>query len=857
MASDSILKLKVDDKEYEKSLRYATKGLQALESSLRTAGKSFNDVDKNVEAYVRELGKMDAVAKTSKGRISEMSSAFIELSQVEKRLTEQERQSPVGKALTESLDALRQRTIAAKNELSDLSSQLNEMKPASIGDTGGGMGDALSGLTGKFTMGNLYAEAAMKGVEAVEALGQKIVETTRRGMELSVQAEGIQHAFNRLNQPNLLDNLKEATHGTVSELNLMKAAVQFNNFKLPVEELGTMLAFAQQKAKDTGQSVDYMVDSIVTGLGRKSLMILDNLGLSAAQIKEKMKDTGDMTKAVGEIIREEMANAGDYTETASDRMARAMAENEDALRKLGDQLRETFGDTSWEEFTTKLSTEWVKAEGDIIRGLDKISDYMPLLIGLKEAFSAAGVEAEDMFSNIVDWAMVCTGPLGTVIELIRQIGKESKTAGDYMIDAARSMVNAIVYSSLPFGHSKTPVPHIPTTTTSHKTGGGKTTLSPAAQAEADMAKAEKQYHQALANAQEKVNVGLMTEEELQKTKLRLLEQLAEKNLAAWNTTGLDKYLTTFTNFANAAVDLRDKLMSVDDVFKQLEKDFPSSITSGLESQSWAESMQSAYAGDKGFGNEEDTSNFIRNLIQKGIENGVDVSGAGATLMEKLFEGMEIPDEQLQAFVDLLNRKLAEIGVEPIKIDIDTKKVIDGTKEMTKDWQKASSAIQTVGSAMSQIEDPAAKVMGTIAQAIATVALSFSQALATPKDPWSWIAFAATGTATMIATISAIKSNAKFAEGGIVKGNSYSGDNILMPIDGGRGGFAGLNAGEVVLNASQQNMLAQNLTNNGGEISDVRPYTTGENIILGINTHFRRSGQGEIVTTSMLRRMGLI
>ena len=52
-------------------------------------------------------------------------------------------------------------------------------------------------------------------------------------------------------------------------------------------------------------------------------MILDNLGLSAAEIKEKMKDTGDMTKAVGAIIREQMQKAGDYVETAADRATKA------------------------------------------------------------------------------------------------------------------------------------------------------------------------------------------------------------------------------------------------------------------------------------------------------------------------------------------------------------------------------------------------------------------------------------------------------------------------------------------------------------------------------------------------------
>ena len=96
-------------------------------------------------------------------------------------------------------------------------------------------------------------------------------EAFQRGSELAKQAEGVRLAYQRLGDSSLLDGLREATHNTVSDLELMKAAVKFQDFKLPIEELGTMLAFAQQKAKDTGQSVDYMVDSIVTGLGRKSL----------------------------------------------------------------------------------------------------------------------------------------------------------------------------------------------------------------------------------------------------------------------------------------------------------------------------------------------------------------------------------------------------------------------------------------------------------------------------------------------------------------------------------------------------------------------------------------------------------
>ena len=319
MASNSILKLQVDDKQYEASLKSAQQGLQALMNALRNSGKSFSDLDKNTEQYVRALGNMGATAKTTRGRIGEMSSAFVELSQVEKQLTDQERQSPVGKALTESLNQLKQRTIEAKQELADLDKQLTSQKaPATTGGIFSGIGSKMEGALAVFG-GNLMTKAS----EAVVRLGSEMYGMVQQGVEMAKQGEGIRIAFERLGRGDILQGLREATHGTVTDLELMKAAVKFNDFKLPVEELGTMLAFAQQKAKDTGQSVDYMVDSIVTGLGRKSLMILDNLGLSATEIRERMKETGDMTKAVGAIIREQMAAAGDYVETAADREAQA------------------------------------------------------------------------------------------------------------------------------------------------------------------------------------------------------------------------------------------------------------------------------------------------------------------------------------------------------------------------------------------------------------------------------------------------------------------------------------------------------------------------------------------------------
>jgi hypothetical protein len=173
---------------------------------------------------------------------------------------------------------------------------------------------------------------------AINTFTSACSEAIARSTELAKEGEGIKRAFDRLNQPNLLDNLRQATHNTVSDLELMKNAVKFDNFNLSLEQMGTFLAFAQQQAKDTGQSVEYMVDSIVTGLGRKSLPILDNLGLSATDIRERMKETGDMTTAVAEIIKERMSAAGGYVETAADRAAQSEAALQNAMEQLGETL---------------------------------------------------------------------------------------------------------------------------------------------------------------------------------------------------------------------------------------------------------------------------------------------------------------------------------------------------------------------------------------------------------------------------------------------------------------------------------------------------------------------------------------
>lgn len=177
------------------------------------------------------------------------------------------------------------------------------------------------------------------------------------------------------------------------------------------------------------------------------------------------------------------------------------------------------------------------------------------------------------------------------------------------------------------------------------------------------------------------------------------------------------------------------------------------------------------------------------------------------------------------------------------IEIKTTANVQPLRLTAENANKAAEALSSIGTALQSIENPKAQVAGLVMTAIANIATSFSGSLKGTFTPWDWIAAAAAGTATMITTISAIKkaTAGTYADGGIVKGNTYSGDQIY--------GGAFVNAGELVLNKAQQSTLASVLQGGSGQgNSSSHPYVSGEQIFLGLNNFLRRSGRGELITS---------
>lgn len=176
------------------------------------------------------------------------------------------------------------------------------------------------------------------GFGIITKLTSEVTELLGKAEELGKKAEGIEPAFARLDRPGLLNELREATKGTVSDLDLMRRAVSANNFQIPLERLGTLLQFARTRARETGQDVDYLVNSIVLGIGQQSVKRIDNLGISAHRVREEFQKTGDFAAAAFNVINEEVEKSSATLSGYADLIDQIEARRTNMLTKVGQDL---------------------------------------------------------------------------------------------------------------------------------------------------------------------------------------------------------------------------------------------------------------------------------------------------------------------------------------------------------------------------------------------------------------------------------------------------------------------------------------------------------------------------------------
>lgn len=429
--------------QQSKKLRSENKARLSQMIQLEAAGKKETDTYKNLKKQYTETGKEIRNLTSQIGeQTSKLNVLDMTISQLKKQQKSLQKEfENTSKTLNPELYGI------LEQKLQEVSSRMAELKQnaKSFGEL------AASDQANGMLYGNMMTKAAELFGSYAQGFKDSVKELIDGGLEMAETADGVTKAFKDMDQPDLLENLRKATKGTVNDVQLMTAAVKANDFRIPLEDLGKYLEFAQLKAQQTGQSVDYMTDSIVTGLGRKSPLILDNLGISAAEISEKTKETGDFMKAVAEIVDTQLAAAGETYISAADRAAQKTVELQNAQKALGDEilpLKEQWDDAYADmQLNTISLISWCVKHQGVVKTLGiLLTAFTVVAIATSNAIKTNIVVTKGAAAAQQAWNVICA--TGTGLMKLLQAGFLLLTGRVTQAKAALVSMNATMKASV-------------------------------------------------------------------------------------------------------------------------------------------------------------------------------------------------------------------------------------------------------------------------------------------------------------------------------------------------------------------------------------------------------------------------
>lgn len=278
--------------------------------------------------------------------------------------------------------------------------------------------------TGKVIEGAFQAIGVGVGLYGLRQVVSTTVELERMG----AQAERLGNAFGTLagtDADRMLDRMREAARGTVSDMDLMAAAnkAMMLNVTRDAEQMGRLLEVAAARGHAMGLSTAQAFSDIVTGIGRMSPMILDNLGIltggqagfeayarsigkAADQLTDMEKRQYLLNKVLNDTTTAALA-AGDALDKAS-QFERVGAQKENLQVAAGQALnRGLFGDIAgWAGNVLGGISNWAR---NMAEGRQQIDEFYASLQRLQQAGYITAEQWRQMQAELgtlnlrVDW----------------------------------------------------------------------------------------------------------------------------------------------------------------------------------------------------------------------------------------------------------------------------------------------------------------------------------------------------------------------------------------------------------------------------------------------------------------------
>lgn len=862
--SESILRLRVDSQEYDNKIKRAAEGIQRFAEQAYKSGGAVTELEKDEVAFIKALGNMETVSKSASGKLREMESAYRNLSATYHMLQKDQQNDEGGKALRQSLNELkvridetRQAMKKADDELNDFSKTENNAAVGSsslndvLGQIGGKLGintSMLSGLT-TGTMGYAAAVAAVVKVEyeAVKAFKEYNDELARQSQITGVttglkgaEADDMTAAARALSKVYGADfrevinaaNTLMTQFGTdgASAINLIRQGMQ----GMIIGDAPKLLSMIQQYApsfRDAGIEASQLVAIIQNSEG--GIFTDENMNAIVMGIKNirlMTKATSDALAEIGIDGKKMSQDLSDGTITIFDALrevSKELENTESGSQQAGQVMQQVFGrqgtmagtNLAKAIATLNINLEETKTQtGEVGKSFDELAAKTEELD--KALMNVLQVESWDALKNNIESGFVgaltqCVNLLGEALDIVNHIGD---AFGGPVVQAVADFLVALtgpiglIYEAYNLLKGE-PAPK--QETQEDKAQRTASTFIANINSSKDKAGA---YAKNIAQLQ-KVLDHYMTngdkeKEELTRRVIEIVEEHMDKTFSGYGKSGKKfKQAVKPTKGNDEETFIPDSIGYYEKQIADLRKT-EKDVTTNEE---W-----------------EALEHRIGKLVIKVKELKGELKDVPASISDVAESTNKATDAQNKKIQDRMNDpETISKGVAAIVKDIENRNKKDDKEEkkyFSDGLNKLAGGLGGIDSGFKSLGidlgDGFDKVVGGL-QGVSSILMGI-QAIV-----------------SAIEIISSADALIPFANGGVVPhaangyfvpGNSFSGDTTPIMA----------NAGELVLNESQQGVLASRLSDVGGMRNiQVTGRLEGETIALSVDRWGQRTGKGEL------------
>ena len=381
--ADVVTRLVVESKEYDAKIQRASKSLADMTHQAEVNGNKIATANKQNVALAQSLGKMQTVATSVRGKMSELTAAFENATHSYNRLTAAEKNSPFGRALKGSVDQLQARIKNLRQEMATTQSQL--------GKTGG------MGIGAQFGQG-LSSAAAMFGPAALAIGGVTAAVSGMKKVMGDMIQINMQFEQSTANLASVMGKSRDEISDLTNQAKQLGATTQYTAIQITgLQENLARLGFTQNEILNSTKAVQAFATA--TGADLSEAATVAGAALRAFQMPATEMDRVASVLAVSTtksaLSFEKLATALPIVSPVAKQFGFTIEDTVTLLGKLSDA---GFDASSAATATRNIFLNMANSSGKLAQALGRpirsIEDLAPAMVELKNK----GIDLADMLA---------------------------------------------------------------------------------------------------------------------------------------------------------------------------------------------------------------------------------------------------------------------------------------------------------------------------------------------------------------------------------------------------------------------------------------------------------------------------